>query len=103
MVSLLSLEIDSKLRVPNIRDTKGKDYSLSLAKCPQPPRPSSTPANNNSRMSQNDFEVTVSMITSTDTGGTSSSEDEDGADSPKIIKPSPIRLNPGFDPVWRPF
>ena len=54
-------------------------------------------------MSQNDFEVTVSMITSTDTGGTSSSEDEDGADSPKIIKPSPIRLNPGFDPVWRPF
>ena len=31
-------------------------------------------------VSQNDFEVTVSMITSTDTGGTSTSEDEESED-----------------------
>jgi len=80
---------------PNLQSpTKRLFHSPPLtasAKSPQPPRPSSTPANN--------YSVTVSMITETET----TSEDEEDADGPKIIKPSPIRLNPGFDPVWRPF
>jgi len=60
---------------------------------PQPPRPSSTPA-----ASANNYSLTVSIL--------KDSEDEDTTDfvggQAKIIKPSPIRLNPN-DPVWRPF
>ena len=56
----------------------------------------------NYRVSQNsDFEVTVSIFDRL--SGTTTSEDEAEVGSPRIIKPSPIRLNPGFDPVWRPF
>merc|ERR1711935_841873 len=90
---------------PNLSPSKRLFHSpplTSLAKCPQPPRPSSTPAQN-SRVSQNsDFEVTVSIFDRL--SGTTTSEDEaEGSEGPRIIKPSPIRLNPGFDPVWRPF
>jgi len=62
---------------------------------PQPPRPSSTPA---ATSSANNYSLTVSIL--------KDSEDEDtdfvGGGQAKIIKPSPIRLNPN-DPVWRPF
>jgi len=90
---------------PNLSPSKRLFHSpplTSSAKCPQPPRPSSTPAHN-SRVSQNnDFEVTVSIFDRL--SGTTTSEDEaEGSEGPRIIKPSPIRLNPGFDPVWRPF
>ena len=89
---------------PNLSPSKRLFHSpplTSSAKCPQPPRPSSTPAQN-SRVSQNsDFEVTVSIFDRL--SGTTTSEDEADVGSPQIIKPSPIRLNPGFDPVWRPF
>mgnify|MGYP001161593422 CR=1 FL=1 len=89
---------------PNLSPSKRLFHSpplTSSAKCPQPPRPSSTPAQN-SRVSQNsDFEVTVSIFDRL--SGTTTSEDEAEVGSPQIIKPSPIRLNPGFDPVWRPF
>merc|ERR1719220_1177422 len=84
---------------PNLSPSKRLFHSpplTSSAKCPQPPRPSSTPAQN-SRVSQNsDFEVTVSIFDRL--SGTTTSEDEAEVGSPRIIKPSPIRLNPGFDP-----